>query len=267
MHRLATRFLTPFAALFAGLAALPAGAACEARSGAQTAAFIELYTSEGCDSCPPADRWLSALDTAGSGVPLVALAFHVDYWDQLGWRDAYASGRYSQRQRERVAAGGGHVVYTPQVMLNGRDFRRWNEPVWFNVAQAVTRRPAGVQLGLTLARDADGRWRARLDATLNRPVPAARAWLAVYENELWSQVTAGENRGKRLRHDRVVRRLDGPATPDANGRLQLAAHLAPDPHGERQGGIAAFVEDAASGELLQALALPFCPDEAGKSGG
>lgn len=266
MHRLATAF----AAVLAGLVALPviaAGPACEARSGAQTAAFIELYTSEGCDSCPPADRWLSALDSASGDLPLVALAFHVDYWDQLGWRDAYASGRYSQRQRERVAASGGRAVYTPQVMLNGRDFRRWNEPVWLDIARAVARRPAGAQLGLTLARDGDGRWQARLDATLHRPLPAARAWLAVYENELWSQVTAGENRGKRLRHDRVVRRLDGPVAADANGRLHLAAHLAPDRHGERLGGIAAFVEDAASGELLQALALPFCPDAAGKDGG
>ena len=107
---------------------VPAGAAaagtqvCSAESGAARHTLVELFTSEGCSSCPPADRWLSGLAERDD---LVALAFHVDYWDRLGWTDRFATPRHTQRQHERAAQARSGYVYTPQVLVNGRDFRQW----------------------------------------------------------------------------------------------------------------------------------------------
>src|ERR1043165_9804556 len=81
--------------------ATPSAAECTAHSGPHTAALVEFYTSEGCDSCPPADRWLSSLtDSARPGALLVPIAFHVDYWDYLGWKDRFGDARYTERQRD-----------------------------------------------------------------------------------------------------------------------------------------------------------------------
>jgi hypothetical protein len=100
--------------------ALPSAhaATCTATSGPARASLLELYTSEGCSSCPPADRWLSQMPPRRDVVPL---AFHVDYWDRLGWKDRFAQAAFSQRQRARNRGAG--WVYTPQVMLDGAERR------------------------------------------------------------------------------------------------------------------------------------------------
>src|SRR4051812_31648707 len=112
----------PSKLLMLGLAALPAmaGAAgsCNAVSGATVTPLYELYTSEGCDSCPPADRWLAARFPVERTAPApIALAFHVDYWDRLGWKDRFAAAQYTARQYASMKANGAEFVYTPQVLL------------------------------------------------------------------------------------------------------------------------------------------------------
>src|SRR3954463_8496265 len=104
--------------------AFSAHAQCETRSSANRVTVLELYTSEGCNSCPPADRWLSSLPAPGvtSDRP-IPLAFHVDYWDQLGWPDRMAKEQFSIRQRTQSQRNGNTVVYTPQLLLNGLDYR------------------------------------------------------------------------------------------------------------------------------------------------
>src|SRR5512139_200416 len=113
--------------LFALLALAAASAQamqCSARSPATTTALVELYTSEGCDSCPPADRWLSSLGAKGYAPDrVVPIALHVDYWDYIGWKDPYARQAFSARQRKMAALARASLVYTPQVLLQGRDFR------------------------------------------------------------------------------------------------------------------------------------------------
>src|SRR4051794_18560854 len=89
---------------------------CAAATGATTLPLIELYTSEGCDSCPPADAWLHTTFPPGNTNAAV-LAFHVDYWNSLGWRDRFASAAFSERQRQELAATGRDVVYTPQLLV------------------------------------------------------------------------------------------------------------------------------------------------------
>jgi hypothetical protein len=113
------------------LAVLAAGAAiaeparadvCSAVSGAKTVALVELYTSEGCNSCPPADRWLtSSFPSGAADASAVALAFHVDYWDRLGWKDTFAQHAFTERQRAYASARGDGQVYTPQAVVNGSE--------------------------------------------------------------------------------------------------------------------------------------------------
>src|SRR5258708_31652095 len=111
MHRMA--ILLP-------MASLPALGApdCTVRSGPNTAALVELYTSEGCSSCPPADHWLSSF-ARGRRALVVPIAFHVSYWDYIGWKDAYPDPRFGERQRERAKASGASMVYTPQEVIAG----------------------------------------------------------------------------------------------------------------------------------------------------
>ena len=100
--------------------------AAEARfgSGPQQTALIELYTSEGCSSCPPAESWMSRLkDSPGLWKQFVPIAFHVDYWDRLGWRDRFSSTRWTERQRRYASLWESESVYTPAVVVNGREQR------------------------------------------------------------------------------------------------------------------------------------------------
>ena len=100
----------------------------EFSSGVKQVPLIELYTSEGCSSCPPADRWLSGLKSSEelwSG--FVPLAFHVDYWDYIGWKDPFASPEYTQRQRRYAHDYNESTVYTPGIRKAGEDWRAWRQ--------------------------------------------------------------------------------------------------------------------------------------------
>lgn len=139
---------------------LPAAAsgksACSAESGNARVALLELYTSEGCDSCPSADRWLCALPQRGHTPQRVtALAFHVDCWNYLGWQDPYAQSRFSARQRDASRRHQTRVVYTPQLLLDGADYRRalFRDDIGERIA-AINSRMPGARISATL--DADG---------------------------------------------------------------------------------------------------------------
>jgi hypothetical protein len=204
-------------------AAAPAVAApaCVARSGEHRAVLLELYTSEGCDSCPPADRRLSQWkDQPGLAGRLVPLAFHVDYWDRLGWTDRYASPQYTQRQYAMAALARSRAVYTPQFLRNGRDWRSAGSPL-----DGIGDLPAGAAITLELGAAAGGQ--LAVGGTIATRTSGGEVWLALYENNLESRVLAGENGGKLLRHDYVVRRLIGPLPPDADGRLVAAPEVCP----------------------------------------
>jgi hypothetical protein len=254
--------------LAALLAAAPVQAMqCTAQSAGTTTALVELYTSEGCDSCPPADRWLSSLGSKGYTLDrVVPIALHVDYWDYIGWKDPYAKQAFTARQRKMASLARAAFVYTPQVLLQGRDFRAWREgdgpgSAFAQAVANINARPARARISLLLdARGADAfevQARAELDKTL-APDDVA-LYLGAYENKLVSEVKAGENRGKSLPHDYVVLQWAGPfafqgRTVAARQRLPLLPKAVPG-----HSGVAGFVQIRSTGEVLQAVMLPACP--------
>ena len=242
-----------------GLLALPAAAGeCVARSGTGTAALVELYTSEGCSSCPPADRWLSSLGKRYPAGRVVPLALHVDYWDYIGWKDPYAKRAFSLRQRKLSQLQRMALVYTPQVVLQGRDFRAWANGKAFDEALArINAVPAKARLKIELFEaDAKG-LEVAASAELLQPVAEAALYVAAYASRLESRVAAGENRGRILSHDYVVLEWLGPFS--VKERLTERRRLPLLPGAVPAGsGAAAFVQDRRTGEVLQALVRSSC---------
>jgi hypothetical protein len=258
--RAATLFLAGALSTFVN--ASPA-AGCKAVSGPGTAALVELYTSEGCSSCPPADRWLSGLG-AGNQVPgrVVPLSLHVDYWDYIGWKDPYAKREFSLRQRKLSQLQKMALVYTPQVVLQGRDFRGWGTPAFDAAVARITAQPARASISLAVRQGAGRVLQVEAGAELLDAAQKADAalYLAAYENRLSSRITAGENRGRTLTHDYVVLEWQGPFAFGPGSRILERRELALLPRATPgSSGVVGFVQNRRTAEVLQALMLPACP--------
>lgn len=250
------------ALLLASLAAAAAEpATCSARSARAQTPLVELYTSEGCSSCPPADRWLSTLPAApgaGQGQPAVlAAAFHVSYWDRLGWPDRFAHADFTARQAALMRSSGARYVYTPQVVVNGRDWRGW--PTLPVGAEAPAR------AGIVLQRQGT---QVQVSVTPGPGAPAQLGlWWALLEDGHGSSVSAGENRGAQLRHDHVVRQYGQlaawPAQAAAASQTppQMLLQVPTQGEGGRKARLLVVVTDAATGAPLQAAQL-VCPGAA-----
>jgi hypothetical protein len=250
-------------ALALSFAAQAAAPACSAASAAHTTALVELYTSEGCDSCPAADRWLSSLLTQGFGPGrVVPLALHVDYWDYIGWKDPFARDKFAARQYKLAKMRRPAIVYTPQVLLQGQDFRRWWSGAFATEVARINSRPARARILLAILAVEPTAIHAELTAELLDPAERRNAavYLAAYENMLASEVKAGENRGKRLEHDYVVREWIGPIAFAEGSKIEgkRALPLLPGTNAKHL-GVAAFVQNRSTSEVLQALMLPACP--------
>lgn len=241
--------------------ALAGDAGCGAASGSARGSLLELYTSEGCSSCPPADRWLSGLlAPTPTARRLVPLAFHVDYWNRLGWPDRFSKPGYSARQRRMGDVNRARVIYTPQFLLDGREWR----PQRSALPEAGSGGQAAGELRLVLGPASGERLRVSGEARLARREEGAQVFLALYENNLASRVAAGENAGRLLRHDFVVRELVGPFHFPASGRLRLQHDFVLGADWKRDDlGVSAFIQNANTGEVYQALQRPVC----GGSGG
>ena len=247
------RFALAIAALL--LPVLAEAGTCSARSGPQTTAFVELYTSEGCSSCPPADRWLSSLAQRYPADRVVPLALHVDYWDYIGWKDPYARREFSQRQRRLSQQQRLALVYTPQVLLQGTDFRGWGGMDFDRAVQRINASPAKASLALEIVGRSAEALSVRVDAGLSAPEPAASLFLAAYESGLASRVTAGENSGRVLKHDYVALEWKG---PHDLGRHEFTLALLPRAK-PADSGVVAFVQNRRTAEVLQVLMLGACP--------
>jgi hypothetical protein len=242
-----------FAAALACVALTAAAApACTQQSPAHAQALIELYTSEGCDSCPPADRYLSTL----RGTPnAVVLSMHVDYWNDIGWQDPFSRKVFTERQRWLSDLAGSRTIYTPELFVGGRELRGgWEQKVPAAIARSAAA-PARADIAITLGQPGPGGLPVDVRAVSRA---GGSLYVALVENDLSSSVTAGENRGRTLHHDFVAREWLPPVDVGRDGKAALTRTLTL-PRGAvaKNLGVAAFVQTA-QGEVLQAFALPVC---------
>jgi hypothetical protein len=162
---------------------------------ARAPVLVELFTSEGCSSCPPADRLLASLDHE-----VVVLSEHVDYWDRLGWRDPYSSHATTLRQESYARALGAKEPYTPQMVIDGVTEFVGNDSGRAN--QEIARARAREKLGVRLTRTESG-----VRVEIDPPAKSADVMLALADESGTSQVAAGENKGRELRHVAILRSL------------------------------------------------------------
>ena len=244
------RHLIALAMLATATSAVDA-ASCQATSPKHTVALVELYTSQGCSSCPPADRWLSQLSSSLDSNRAVPIALHVGYWDYIGWKDPFAKREFNDRQSQLAALNRNNTRYTPGVFVQGRE-TDWGRSSAFDAqVRSVNQRSAAATITLdkvqTQAGAVDVRAHAELAASGTAKNP--RLFVALVQNGISTKVTAGENRGDTLANDRVTRAWSGPlALGTRNVSLSVPSAAA------RDLALVAFVEDDSG--VLQALQLP-----------
>lgn len=250
MSSTATKTIAACALLAGAASTFSAQNQCSATSGASVTPVIELYTSEGCSSCPPADKWASSL----KGKDVVVQAFHVGYWDYIGWVDRFAAPAYTQRQRAVAARNNLRSIYTPQAVLNGKDLPQWNN--WpHRLGQTKPSDPA--QARITLQQLGPDQFEATV-TTL--PAGPWSAYWTVTEHGHNSKVQAGENAGEFLKHDFVVRQYTpagdykgAQSSADAAAQKLSFRSIAATPGHARQINLVVF--EPKTGSTLQALSL------------
>ncbi|HWE23467.1 MAG TPA: DUF1223 domain-containing protein [Myxococcales bacterium] len=219
-------------------------AALPAYGGGRVPVLIELFTSEGCSSCPPADALLAKLvrEQPVEGVEILALSEHVDYWDSLGWRDPYSSPVFTRRQEAYGSLMNRVNIYTPQAIVDGRtDVLGTDERAIRKASSAAAAQSHGT---------IDGR-RSAKSLHLDAAVPAHRGadvFLAAVDDPPPARVERGENAGRTLSHVRVVRVLKQIGKLDqanASFDVDLDAHL-------QQLRLVAFVQERTTGRVLAA---------------
>jgi hypothetical protein len=216
-------------------------------------AVVELFTSEGCSSCPPADELIARIQQESKGQPVYILAFHVDYWNRLGWKDIFSDAAYSQRQNQYAAWLRLQSVYTPQVVVNGsEEFVGSQEP---SIRKAISNGLQDVptaQLTLDDIRLDNGKvtWRYQTRNAGHHTSLLA----AIVQQSATSQVKAGENSGRTLSHVQIVRQLQVvkvKATGSGAGNLPLPAGV-----GTSDEEIIAFLQDDDNGHIIAATRSP-----------
>jgi hypothetical protein len=202
--------------------------------------LVELFTSEGCSSCPPADAWLSGLkEERGLWREFVPVAFHVDYWDRLGWKDRLASPLFTQRQNAYATAWRARSVYTPGFVVDGREWRGRELPRASGKKAGVLRvRVAADRVSVSFPRDA-------------RKLSAHVAWLA---GEVETDVKAGENRGRKLRHDFTALSIESQPIDAATGSATFAVAKPSEAK-----AVAAWITETGLLEPVQAAGGPLSP--------
>ncbi len=168
---------------------------------------VELFTSEGCSSCPPADRLLSSIvSDQNEDVEVLGLSFHVDYWDYIGWKDPYASSDYTLRQRAYGRKFNLNTIYTPQMIVNGKhQFVGSSRSEWYRALSLESGSTPQIELEVSIL--------SKTGAALSFTVQSKNSTnsqinVAIVEKNLAQDVKRGENRGRRLSHDNVVRSFD-----------------------------------------------------------
>lgn len=199
-------------AILAGAVLLLAASALPAPAATQAPVVVELFTSQGCSSCPPADAYL---DELAKQPGIVALGFHVDYWDYIGWKDPFASAQSTERQRRYTETLGNRYLYTPEMVIDGRQDATGSDRATVGTLIAAQAK-AGGKLPIAVKETAAAKYMIGLPASSHGA--GATVWMALFDKEHTTPVARGENEGRTLREVNVVRefrkigRYDGKAT-------------------------------------------------------
>jgi hypothetical protein len=168
--------------------------------------LVELFTSQGCSSCPPADELLRTINES-TDVDVIALSFHVDYWDYIGWRDPFSMPAASQRQRAYAARLAAGRSYTPQLVVHGRAELVGSRSKAARAAIEAANKQSGSQVKLAASVSASGSKQVKVDLVADGLAKNDELYAVIYESDLATKVTRGENRGRKINNDYVVRSL------------------------------------------------------------
>jgi len=219
--------------------------------------LIELFTSEGCSSCPPVDEFVRHIDETQpvAGAQLIVLSEHVDYWDHDGWKDKYSSAQFTERQNGYVHAMNLQTAYTPQMVVDGYiELKGSSADIEQTFAKEL--KVAKIPVRITSAKiDAPSQLRVKIEADAPEKHGGA-VWIAVALDHAASQVSAGENSGKQLQHVAVVEELRKVGKLDKGKPFaqDIAVKLKPDtdPKNLR---IIAFIQESNEGKVLGATGV------------
>lgn len=225
-------------------------------SGVDKNILLELYTSEGCSSCPPADRWLSSLSQSDKlWSEIIPIAFHVDYWDYIGWKDPFADEQHSQRQRRYAREYGENTVYTPGIRVNGQPWLSWR------TSDLDAADLPNEQVGELAVEVEGGAFNALFTPVeISKSDDNAKSFvlnLAMVGMGLQTQVSRGENRGRLLQHDFIVLAHQHYASKD--GALNWSGSLPRPSHQASQYALIAWVSNDKSLMPIQSVGSYF-PD-------
>jgi hypothetical protein len=215
---------------------------------------IELFTSEGCSSCPPADEVISQLsrDANNNNEPIIFLNYHVDYWNYLGWKDPFSSSEFSDRQNWYKQFGKDDV-YTPQVIVNGTAYMVGSNKV--KIEQEIDKQlfaNADTTVSLNSSIKATEGGNLKLQYSIKGKTDKIQLCVAISEKNLHSAIKAGENKGLSVNHSSVVRYFKTQLNPDASGTLPLSFV----PTGEKDKYTAvAFLQRTDNGEIISVQPL------------
>ena len=215
-------------------------------------AVVELFTSEGCSSCPPADALVAEVQKEDKDLPVYILAYHVDYWDRLGWKDAFSDAAYSDRQRQYASWLKLSSLYTPQIVVNGRtEFVGSQAGSLTKAIHSGLRQQAKTGLALSGLRIEGKRldWQCGIAGAMGGRGHLSLA-VALVQRSAVTQVKAGENGGKTLSHVQIVRSFQTVQLDDkgnTSGQLDLPSGVDP-----ADAEIIVFLQDQDNGNILAA---------------
>ena len=216
-------------------------------------AVVELFTSEGCSSCPPADQLVAKIEKEVKDRPVYILAYHVDYWNNAHWKDAFSNADYSKRQQDYASWLHVQSVYTPQIVVNGRmEFVGSEESVLRSAITGNLLKDQGMPLSLNIASaDHD---QATLKYTAGKIDKNTALYIAVLQKNAQTKVGGGENEGHTLSHVQIVRKLQKVALKGDTGETKVAL---PKGFDKQDWEIIGFLQNTASGLVTGAAKASF----------
>ncbi|HEY8929472.1 MAG TPA: DUF1223 domain-containing protein [Mucilaginibacter sp.] len=219
-------------------------------------AVVELFTSEGCSSCPPADALVAKIEKETADKPVYILAYHVDYWDRLGWKDQFSSAAFSKRQSEYAHYLHLDGVYTPQIVVNGKtEFVGSQEGTLRNAIRTNLGKDAAAQLALAVS--VDGK-QAHIKYSTDAADKNTVLQLAVLEKNATSKVERGENQGRTLAHVQIVRKLQ---QVDLAGNSGTASIALPQNFDQKSWEVIGFLQNKTSGAISGAAKATFSNEQ------